>query len=156
MALCRKPWTNPPQITDAEFRRIVSEIPPLCKQYDNAGTIVQFLARFNLHEYTCPAVRYVYPIRPIFNFLQSTLGWTYYGSASPETNVPNTNCVRSTDTPQDYICCGIGLGYLILGTFNRMDPQSVFILTLCLWYRDFFTHSASLYSLVGHGKRCVE
>ena len=49
-------WVHMNHISDQQFRRVVSEIPPLCKRYDNMPVIFQFLVRHNIHEYTCPAV----------------------------------------------------------------------------------------------------
>lgn len=126
MLMHRFHWVKPGKITDTQFRQIVSEIPPLCTKYDNAGVILQFIMRYNLHDYTCPAVRYLYPLHWLFSACQALLGWTYYGSAAPFTNVEDENCIPSTDTAQDYICCGIGIGFLILGRSAVCSLQSAF------------------------------
>jgi hypothetical protein len=38
-------WIHLKHVTDAEFRRVISEIPPTCERYDNMPIIFQFLIR---------------------------------------------------------------------------------------------------------------
>lgn len=123
----------------------MSRIPPLCTKFDNAGVIIQYIIRINVHEYTCPAVRYLYPLQWLFEVCQSALSWTYYGSAAPFTNVDGENCLRVDDTTYEYICCGLGLGYLVLGAFAWPLSQLSFILHLCPLYMAFVLDVSPIY-----------
>lgn len=81
---------------------------------------------FSVHEYTCPAVRYTYPLRWLYDLSSNVLQWTYYGSAAPFTDTENENCQISQDSNADYICVGIGVGYLILGTMQFLVLTHLF------------------------------
>lgn len=107
-------WVSLPKLSDQEIRAFLSEIPPICTKYNSIAPIFQFVVRYNVHKYTCPAVRYMYPLTWLYDASASILSWTYYGSAAPFVDVAGENCELVTDSAADYICVGLGTGYIIL------------------------------------------
>jgi hypothetical protein len=85
----------------------------------------------SIHEYTCPLVRYTYPLQSLYAACEGLLGWTYYGSAAPITHAANQNCETMEDTAADYVCAGLGIGYVILGVnaMVRAGDMCVIVLT---------------------------
>lgn len=101
-------------ITYSEYDSVLRALPPICKKYNTAESVFRFILRTTLHGYTCPITRYFWPIRWFYNILSSILAyWTYYGSAVPDPNGHNENCdTMETVTSYDYICAGMGGGYV--------------------------------------------
>jgi len=63
-----------------------------------------------LHDYTCPLVRYTWPVEFVYAVSSWFFSWTYYGEAAPLLE-SNNNCQASVDvTAADYICAGLGVG----------------------------------------------
>lgn len=95
-----------------------------------------YFSRLALHSVTCPAVRWLKPLPWAFNGGAAALGWTYFGSAAPDTNDPHANCgAIGSNAVYDTVCASMGLGFVIL----------VIILPLFL----FFSLWVYTYSSVG-------
>ena len=62
----------------------------------------------------CPFVRYLYPARPVYTAADAVLGWTYQGSAEPTPYLPGTNCELENADTADYVCVGLGLGFIVI------------------------------------------
>lgn len=107
-------WVHYHPLSAAKLRQVLTSIPATCRKYDGAGIIIQFLVRYNVHEYTCPAVRYLYPMQWLYTVNEFILGWTYYGSAKPFTDISDENCLKTGNQREDYVCAGLGIGFIIL------------------------------------------
>jgi len=107
-------WVWIKVISFNKVNRAIRNVAATCRSYNNAGIIIQFLVRYNVHEYTCPAVRYVYPMQWLYNVCVSVLSWTYYGSAAPITDAPSKNCEMPGQQSADYICVGLGIGFILI------------------------------------------
>jgi hypothetical protein len=104
------------QITDAEFRATLKAIPPTCVRFQSASSISFFFSKYGLHSTVCPAVRYTYPIEWVYTIVSGFFKpWAYYGDAAPFPNTPGQNCESDgAVTNTDFLCAGIGVGYIIL------------------------------------------
>lgn len=92
-----------------------TQVPLTCARYDSADDVVSYFIKLGLHDYTCPIVRYWSPTAWMYHLLESTLSWTYSGSAMPYVNDPGANCAaRSNFGVYDTFCASLGFGYVVL------------------------------------------
>lgn len=104
-------WTHIDFLSITEFRHVLQTTITTCQRFDSFNTIALFLVRMGLHEYTCAATRYMYPVSWIFDIVNWLLGWTFYGTAAPFPLEAGANCAASeANTVYDDICCGLGIG----------------------------------------------
>ena len=135
------------KITDAEFRATLKAIPPTCVKFVGPSPIVTFFTKYGLHRIVCPVVRYTYPLEPLYNLLRLFFSpWAYYGDADPYPNEPHQNCDAADEvTNTDFVCAGLGAGYLILGVAL---PVLLFAIFLFVAVRPLFKLTvAVLYSI---------
>lgn len=111
-------WITIPPITYSEFERTIKALPPTCTEFDSMPKIVLFFMRYGIHEYTCSAVRFLWPLPTFYDTTETLLGWSYYGDAMPNPFKDGANCAASEDvTVYDGICASLGIGYLFLEFF---------------------------------------
>lgn len=112
------------------FKEFLIRIETNCPAYNSAEEIFYYIARNVIGPAFCPPVRYLYPSKPFYNAADKLLGWSYAGSADPTPGVPDTNCIDASDETADYVCVGLGVGYIILEIFLPMILGIVFVATL--------------------------
>ena len=77
------------------------------------NAIALFLFRLGLHEYTCPVVRALYPVKWLFDASDALLSWSFYDGAEPFPLQPEQNCAGSGyNNAYDDVCCALGIGGL--------------------------------------------
>ena len=101
-------------ITRRALERFLIRVETNCPKYDSAGEIFYYISRSLLGESVCPAIRYVYPMPFLYDASEAVLSWTYDGSAAPFPSDPSANCNLYESETADYVCVGLGAGYLIL------------------------------------------
>lgn len=133
-------------ITYSEFRTVVRTLPLVCKNYDSMPSIVEFFMKYGLHTYTCAFVRFLWPLPTFYNIMEALLSWTYYGDARPNPHNINENCFADQGvSTYDFVCSGLGVGYLFLEFFFPTLVVFIFATTIGpgLWR----LLKASLYSI---------
>lgn len=107
-----------PQITLSEYETVFRTLPVVCTKFNSMPAIVDFFMKYSLHKYTCPVVRFLWPLPTVYRILDATLSWTYYGSPQPNPFLKDANCAASSDvTGYDFACSGLGVGYVFLEFF---------------------------------------
>lgn len=110
-----KKWIPMNTVDYSQTRAFLDALPPTCQRFDSAPRILQWSLQMLLHSYTCPVIRYTYPMPGLYNLANGVLGWTIFGSAEPVLFEPDQNCAASENvTPEDYTCLALGLGYVLL------------------------------------------
>lgn len=102
------------EVSKAAFQRELISIETTCPAYDSAGSIFYFIARNLFNEFSCPVVRYTYPLPWLYDTMEALLGWSYHGSAAPLVDHPGANCDAKQYATTDYVCVGLGVGYFVL------------------------------------------
>ena len=111
-------WVHLDFLSITEFKYVLQTTITTCKRFDSFNSIALFLMRMGLHEYTCAATRYMYPVTWIFDTVNAVLGWSFYGVADPFPLEPDANCAANeANTVYDDVCCGLGIGFLFLEFF---------------------------------------
>lgn len=137
---------NAPQISYSEFRNTFTILPAVCTQYDSMPKIVKFFLEYGLHDYTCPAVRFTWPLPTFYNILRVLLDFTYKGSAQPDPFNRNANCMALFQvTLYDFTCSGMGIGYLFLEFF--LPAIILFIVIFAIGGGLLRVFQASMYSI---------
>ena len=100
-------------ISRQAFKRFLTNIETTCPAYDSADKIFYFVSRDTFNSFSCPLVRYTYPVRWIFDVMVSLFSWSYHGSAAPLVDHPGANCDGGRYGTPDYVCVGLGVGFFI-------------------------------------------
>jgi hypothetical protein len=111
-------WIKIKTITYTEFANTIKALPPTCANFDSMPKILSFFMKYGLHSYTCPMVRFLWPLPSFYDMLEGVLGWSYYGDAMPNVFKDGANCVADESiTVYDSICASMGIGYLFIEFF---------------------------------------
>jgi len=100
-------------ISRQAFKRFLTNIETTCPAYNSADKIFYFVSRDTFNSFSCPLVRYTYPVRWIFDVMESLFSWSYHGSAAPLVDHPGANCDGGRYGTPDYVCVGLGVGFFI-------------------------------------------
>jgi len=112
------------------FKRFLLHIETTCPAYDSSNRIFYFITRNIFNKFSCPLVRYMYPIQWIYDLLESMLSWSYHGSAAPLVDTVDANCGGGDYGTSDYICITLGTGFFILETLVPMLLMFVLLLLI--------------------------
>lgn len=122
-------------ISRQAFKRFLTDVETTCPAYNSADKIFYFISRDIFNSFSCPLVRYTYPVKWIFDSLQDILGWSYHGSAAPLVDHPGANCNGGNYGSPDYICVGLGMGFFIT---EVLIPMLVLFVILILIIKGLF------------------
>ena len=118
-------------ISPQQFHDIVKALPPTCARFNSFPKIAAFFMRYGLHKFTCPVVRFLWPLPTFYAIVEALIGWTYYGSADPDPFSLDMNCRADEGiTTPEMICAGMGIGYLFLEFFLPCVLAFIFFLYL--------------------------
>lgn len=135
------------QITDTQFRNTLKALPATCVKFESAPEILIFFTKYVFHDLVCPIVRYTYPLNWVYTLSSDTFKtWAYYGNAAPFPNTPGENCDSNNEvTSADFICAGLGVGYIILELALPILLLAIFLFVASNAIYDLF--SATFYSV---------
>ena len=120
-------YVNIPTFSEQSVARFLMDIETTCPAYDSAGVIFYTVVRDGLHSFSCPLVRYYYPIPWLFKTLTALLGWTYHGSAAPFVDRDQANCQHNTIETPDAVCVVLGTGFFIVEVLVPMAIVFIFV-----------------------------
>lgn len=101
-------------ISKHAFKRFLINVETTCPAYDSADRIFYFISRDMFNEFSCPLVRYTWPVQWIYKSMETLLSWSYHGSAAPLVDQSNVNCNHAGYGTPDYVCVGLGFGFFIV------------------------------------------
>ena len=116
-----------PTFSEQAVARFLMDIETTCPAYDSAGMIFYTVIRDGLHSFSCPLVRYYYPIPWLFETLTALLGWTYHGSAAPLVDQDQANCYHNAVETPDAVCVVLGTGFFIVEVLVPMAIAFIFM-----------------------------
>jgi hypothetical protein len=116
-----------PTFSEQAVARFLLDVETTCPAYDSAGTIFYTVVRDGLHSFSCPLVRYYYPIPWLFDTLTVLLGWTYHGSAAPFVDRDQANCQHNAMETPDAVCVVLGTGFFIVEVLVPMAIAFIFV-----------------------------
>lgn len=123
-------FNNINTISRHSIERFLMDIETTCPAYNSAGAIFYPVIQSLFHSFSCPLVRYYYPIPWLYNALEALLGWSYYGSAAPLVDVDQANCMHNAMESPDVVCIVLGMGYPILEVLIPMVILFVFTILI--------------------------
>ena len=99
-------------ITPKQAKAVLNDFASTCVSYDSVDIIFAKVARTLIGPSLCPVLRYIYPVKPLFDAAMWMVGW-----ASPDPTplgyAGENNC---QDSPNDFswVCAAVGVGYVVL------------------------------------------
>ena len=129
-------WIEIETVSKNSFKRFLTSVSSSCGRYDDAGSILRFIFGETIGSSTCPAVRFLSPLPAIERAASGALSWTYCGTARPITDVSDENCSGCHASTGDYVCAGLGIGYIVLEILVPFFITAVFLFSMRtgLWH----------------------
>lgn len=99
-------------LSPKKAKAAINTFATTCISYDSVDVIFAKMARTLIGPSLCPVLRYIYPVKPLFDAAMWVLGW-----ASPDPTplgyAGENNC---KDSPNDFswVCAAVGVGYVVL------------------------------------------
>lgn len=123
-------YESPKHISDDEMKAFLNRIASTCGVYDGFVPIWNFVVRAVASPTVCPVIRATYPVQPenginLYTVTNATLGWMSFDSEP----YPGGNCEARQGMP-DWVCVGLGAGYLVLELFLPVLAGGLFVYTL--------------------------
>jgi hypothetical protein len=94
-------------VNPAAIKHFLTDTPIACQSYGGIGPIWDGIGRLMTGGSLCPHLRYLYPVRWVYEPVVAMVGWL---SADPD---PTTNNC-TPDEPIEAVCVGLGIGYVLL------------------------------------------
>ena len=98
-------------VSPAQIRQALDRVTVACERYDSVSTMLTLALAEYLGPTVCPMVRYLYPVQFLYD-AALTLAW-FSPDPSPLGYAGENNCKVTDEARFDYICTGMGLGYII-------------------------------------------
>lgn len=119
-------------VSKAAFIKTFTQIPIVCTRYDTMPEVVIYFLRVVSHDLTCPAALIAYSSPSLYEDTETSLSWSYFGSAEPFPDVPFDNCNGYNNvTVYDTICATMGFGYVMI---YLLTPMAIIFMLLVFTY----------------------
>jgi len=108
-----------------EVKTALNTFSTTCSNYDSVASVMGRSIRVFMGSYICPVLRYIYPVRWLYDAAHALLGW-----ASPDPTPAGfdgeNNCAED---PLDFswVCAAVGTGYIILEVLLPIFIALVFL-----------------------------
>lgn len=99
-------------LSPKKAKAAINTFATTCISYDSVDVIFAKMARTLIGPSLCPVLRYIYPVKPLFDAAMWFLGWAS-ADPTPLGYAGENNC---KDSPNDFswVCAAVGVGYVVL------------------------------------------
>lgn len=106
----RNPLTTK-YVSPTQVRQALDRVTVACERYDSVSTMLTLALAEYLGPTVCPMVRYLYPVPFLYDGARS-IAW-FSPDPTPIGYAGENNCKVTTEDQFDYVCTGMGLGYIV-------------------------------------------
>tara|TARA_Y100000289_G_C3905653_1_gene141752 strand:+ start:134 stop:988 length:855 start_codon:yes stop_codon:yes gene_type:complete len=99
-------------LSPKQAKSALNDFASTCISYDSVDIIFAKIARTLIGPALCPVLRYLYPVKPLYDAAMWAFGWAS-ADPTPLGYAGENNC---KDSPEDlsWVCAAIGVGYVML------------------------------------------
>lgn len=123
-------YKSPDHLDDSDIKAFLQDVASNCGAYDGFQPIWHFVVKSVASPTVCPVIRATYPVQPknginLYTVTNATMGWLSFDSEP----YPGGNCETRQEMP-DWVCVGLGSGYIVLELFLPVLAGGIFVYTL--------------------------